>query len=101
MTISRHGLLFVPIGAPDNGDDIVIQPDASTDHFFAFDRVLADIAHRYDGPTAALTAAQLEYAADRLPSDAPGRRLGPHLLLVVVLVAGAALGAAIGRSRSV
>ena len=99
--VSRHGLLFVPIGAPDNGDDIVIQPDASTDHFFAFDRVLADIANRYDGPTAALTAAQLEYAADRLPHEAPGRRLAPYLLLLAVVAAGAILGAAIGRSRSV
>jgi transcriptional regulator GlxA family with amidase domain len=99
--VSRHWLLFVPISAPDSGDDIVIQPDASTDHFFAFDRVLADIAHRYDGPTAALAAAQLEYAADRLPPDAPSRRLAPYLLLIAVIAAGAILGTAIGRWRSV
>src|SRR5512143_42014 len=63
--VSRHGLLLVPVATPGEARaDLVILPDATADRFFAFDRVLADIATRYDGDTAALAAAQLEYAAD-------------------------------------
>ncbi len=95
--VSRHGLLLVPLGAPSGDDDVVILPDAAADHFFAFDRVLADIAQRYDLATAVLSANQLEYAADRLPRDARRRRVMPYLLLAAVTAAGVGLGLVVAR----
>ena len=90
--VSRHGLRLVPVGdARDAADDLLILPDASRDRGFAFDRVLADIARRYDHATAALVAAQLEYDAERLPKDGVGHRLGPIAGLAAVVAAGAIL----------
>lgn len=83
--VSRHGLLLVPAGdARDAGDDLLILPDAGRDRGFAFDRVLADIARRYDRATATLVAAQLEYDAARLPAEGATLRIGPLAGLVVV-----------------
>ena len=99
--VSRHGLLLVPVAASADDADLVILPDTHADHFFAFDRVLADIAHRYGRETAALTAAQLEYAADRLPADVGAWNVAPYVTLAAVLAAGAIAGHLIARRRRV
>jgi putative intracellular protease/amidase len=88
--VSRHGLLLVPVGdAHGADDDLVIVPDINADRGFAFDRALGDIARRYDGTTAALVAAQLEYDAARLPAGGRAYRAGPIAALIVVLLLGA------------
>ena len=95
---SRHGLLLVPVGdSVGAGDDVVVLPDVANDRFFAYERVLTDLARRYDGATAALVAAQLEYAWP-LPA-APALRPAPLLGLSALLAAGALAGAAIAARR--
>lgn len=88
--VSRHGLLLVPVGDSHGADDdLTIAPDTAADRGFAFDRVLGDLARRYDGATAALVAAQLEYDAARLPAGGRAYRAGPIAALIAVLLLGA------------
>ena len=96
---SRHGLLLVPVGdSVGAGDDVVVLPDVANDRFFAYERVLSDLARRYDGATAAPVAAQLEYAWP-LPA-APALRPAPLLGLAALLAAGALAGSAIATAWS-
>jgi putative intracellular protease/amidase len=109
---SRHGLTFVPRTADASGLDRVLVPgleaarqqvagpDAEYVHTteeFAFNPVIRDIAGTYDLQTVRWTAKTLEYPLGDVRVTGSSWPWGPTLILLGLLVLGAAIAVVIGR----